>query len=342
MINFFKNHWLLILLATLAAFLLGLWTLRPFLGERIDESLPKLNKPEFEGVSLNPQTRIIFGPQTPQKVLSVLNMESKPPLTASQITHIAQPLGFFDDPLVEDDIISGTIYIWNNEGYSLSISPLANRIDYSLDFISNPPAGTGNFPSPQVAKENLLGFLEKLGISFPGIEFIQKERYLAVSGYELNEVSPVRASILELNLTPTLGETAIVTNSPDEYIIVADFNRSGNILSFQINNSFGAIKTGQEYHLKNLEDIKNSIHQEGKILQAEIERHGKTIEDVYITSIQLSQGSLAYFLPKAGEIFQPIYILQGTAFATGVQQFPVTIYLPAIKSEYFTIPELPQ
>lgn len=335
MINFFKKHWLLILLATLAAFLAGIWILKPFLGERIDESLPKLDKPEFEGVNLNPQTRISFNLQTSQKTLPILDIKRSFPLTMPEVNRIAQELGFLEEPRIEEGINYGAVYIWNKDGHSLSITPQINEIDYSQDLISNPPTQTGTLPNPQQTKEKLLALLDSLDISFPQIDFVQKEHYLAVSGFDIKEITPDRASILELSLNPVFNSTPIITNSPDDNMLTAEFDRQGALLSLKVKSSIGSLTARQQYHLKNSEDIKRSIYSEGKILQAEVERHGETIGDVYITSIQIARASLAYFLPKEGGALQPIYILEGTSYAAGVQQFSVTIYLPAIKSGYF-------
>lgn len=336
MTNFFKKHWLLILLATLATFLAGIWILKPFLGERIDESLPKLDKPAFEGINLNPQTRISFNFQTSQKTLPILNIKRSFPLTMPEVNRIAQALGFLEEPRIEEGVSYGAVYIWNKDGYSLTITPQANDIDYSLDLIFNPLTQTGTLPNPQQAKEKLLAFLDSLGISFPQISFVQKEHYLAVSGFDIKEITPDRATILELSLNPVFNGTPINTNSPNDNMIIAEFDRKGGVLTFKVKNPVTSFTAEQQYHLKNPEDIKRSIHSEGKILQAEVERHGKTIEEVYITSLQITRASLAYFLPQEGNKIQPIFVLQGTAFATGIQQFPVTIYLPAIKSGYFT------
>lgn len=336
MIRFFKKHWLLILLATLAAFLAGIWILKPFLGEKIDESLPKLKKIEVEGVSLNPQTRVSLNIQTSQKSLAILNAERKFPITALEMNRVAQGLEFLEEPTVANDVAVGTVYIWNKDGHSLSITPQTNEIDYSQDLISNPPTQTGTLPNPQQAKEKLLTLLDSLGISFPQIDFVQKEHYLAVSGFDIKEITPGRASILRLSLNPVFTGIPIITNSPDDNMLTAEFDRRGEVLSFKAKNSIASFAAGQQYHLKNPEDIRKFIISEGEILNAQVERHGQTIEEVYITSIQLTQASLAYFLPQEGDTAQPIYVLEGTAYATGVQQFPVTIYLPAIKSGYFT------
>lgn len=335
MINFFKNHWLLILLATLATFLAGVWVLKPFLGERIDESLPKLGKLEFEGLDINPQTKISFNLETSQKALPILNIKREFPLTMPEVSRIAQALRFLEEPRIEEGITYGAVYIWNKDGYSLSITPQANELDYSLDLISNPPTQTGDLPSPQPAKEKLLTFLDSLGISLPKTDFVQKESYLAVSGFDIKEIAPSRATILALTLNPTFNGTPIITSSPDDNMLIAEFDRRSELLTLKVKNSITSFTAAQQYHLKNPEDIKRSIYSEGKILQTEVEQHEKTVEDVYITSIQVTEATLAYFLPKDGDIIQPIYILKGIAYASEVQQFSVTIYLPAIKSGYF-------
>lgn len=336
MIQFIKKHWLFIVLGALATLLALLWFLKPKAGEEtIDRSLPRLERTEILGVTINPNTRIDFNTEVIQDKMPVLNLKRQEPLNPSQINQIAEGLGFLGEPRREQDVTLGTIYVWIDNERSLSISPQTNNIEYDTDLISNPPTEVGTLPNPLLAKGKLFALLEKLGLSLGNVHHNQKERYLKVEDLRIKEVDQDEASVLQLILNPFFNQIPVATNSPEEYFITASFDKDGNIIGFKIKNFLNSLTPAREYPLKNLDEIKGAIYNEGKILQTDIDRHTKTIKDVYITLIEITQSNLAYFISEKNSALQPIYILRGDAQISEGQQIPISIYLPAIKNEYF-------
>lgn len=334
MINFLKKHWLFVILGAIAALLVGLYYILPR-EETIDESLPKLERLEIDGINLNPNTRITFSIKVDPKTLPILNLKRRTSLITAEMRSFAEKLGFSGEPKGEQDIISGPIYIWSNNKYLLSIYPQIIRIEYELDLISNPPPQLGVLPEPTVAKEKLFALFRQLEIPTEGVSFEQKERYYSVNDLGFYVVSKDKASILELNFNPIFNQTPIVTNSPEAQSITATFNKGGNIVGFKFQVPIALLAAGHPYLLKNLDDIKNSTYTEGKILQATLDYQGTTLEDVNLISINISKINLAYFLDDKTDIIQPIYIMHGLAQDSRNESHKIQIYLPAIKSEYF-------
>lgn len=336
MINFLKKHWLFIVLGTLATLLSGLWFLKPqIVEESMDVSLAKLEKADIVGVDINPETKISFGVQVERQKRPVLQMTRKQSLTLEEITTISQKLGFFEKPLVAQDITAGTVYTWNNnDGNSLTITPKTNTIEYDRDLISSPPIELGNLPDPTVAKNKLFSLFEELGISPVGFSFEQKERYFVVSDFAISEAGASQASILELVFKPFFEQIIIATNSAEAPVISASFDKLGNILNFKIQNPINKITAGEQYPLKSLENVKNSIYKEGKMLQTTLDYQGTTLEDINLASITISEINLTYFLDYKADIIQPVYIMHGLAQSPRSGSHKIQIYLPAIESQY--------
>lgn len=330
MFKFFKKHWLLIGLAMVASLLGAIW----FIGQsKPTEELPNLPKIEasvLSGRNIEPATRATLNIALPGNIAPVAKLIRKHPFDAQKIRELAANFGFNSEPIVSQDIEKGSIYIYNSADYSLTITPATNAILYAKN-LSQEISPEGTLPSQEVAAAKSAAFATSVGLSID--QYTTKSFYLSSNGPEIQQVSEADADLIEVHLIKQFGGLSIVAQNIDFYTLRTWINKNGEIVRFEWRDEIESLTAGQEYPLKNIDELSTTIYIEGKIVL--VENKSEVGFTPNIGQINITQSSVAYFLPSSGDILQPVFVLNGTV-TSGNINYPVWIYVPAIKSIYFT------
>lgn len=330
MINFIKKHWLLIGLAGVASLLAAIWFIGRTNPEEKLPDLPKLEIPIISGRTIEPATQVVLNIKLENAVGPVVSLARKQPFGTAKIQELAANFGFGEEPLVSQDIEKGSVYIYNSADYSLVITPLSNEILYAKN-LAQEELPDGVLPSEEVAAAKSAAFATSVGLSID--QYTTKSFYLSSNGPEIQQVSETDADLIEVHLIKQFGGLSIVAQNIDFYTLRTWINKNGEIVRFEWRDEIESLTAGQEYPLKNIDELSTAIYIEGKIVL--VENKSEVGFTPNIGQINITQSSVAYFLPSSGDILQPVFVLNGTV-TSGNINYPVWIYVPAIKSIYFT------
>lgn len=323
MVNFIKKYWLLLGLATLATLLVLFWIQgRPGKPKETLPNLPPLNYPALSGQNIPPQISFdSLQKENLPKQMSVYQTTSRS-LDSSQAKTLAKNLGFPENPSnISTDTVFGDYYLWLSGPRSLSLRLSPVDINMVQDPAVSPPPQTGELPNEKSAQ----GFIESLLASN---DLLPPQTGLKIESSRKIE----NDTILELQLTPTIGQTKIVDTNPITSLITAYLGKDGKIYSFLYKSGFTAPKNPLSYPTKNLDQIKQAVSKEGKIVVLGEPSSEPTLLVPNSVSIIRIEPVLLYY-PQTPTILYPIYVLIGTA-KTNFGDQPVYVYMPAVNSRY--------
>lgn len=336
MVGIIKKYWVFVILAAIAALLGFVWFKKssappvqkqPQVKER---PLPKIEGFSLLGVNVNPQTQFNFSVSSqPEEKAPLLSVVKNPPYTKEKMTEIAMVLGFTAKPVESEGTIEGKTLSFNQNSNFLSVNE-DNKIDYGRDLILSPLPREGRFLTKEGALTQIRDLLQKLGIKedFSAVE----ERFLLLSGPVPVGAGAEDASIQEIAAGRSVGGKEIVDFEGEGFFIKAWFDKTGEIAKLQIRDTLSSASSGQEYPLKTLSEIKQSLPGDGKIFFAE--GVGGPPDSGRFQSILISSIRLKYFLATGGETAHPVFLLEGTGQEAGKSR-KLSIFLPAIKDVYY-------
>ncbi len=326
--TFLKRYWLFLLLAGVAAFLAFLW----FQGQQSKDFSP----------TPQPATRVNFPPLEGQKILAStpvtieIGFESRDVnfykitpkgISQEQALTIAKSLGFTKEPIETRDAKTGIQYIWNQSPKFLFITLNPVDILFGVDPVVLAPTQGGEFLPQETAAASLQSLLTELDLAPPGAKF-------RISFEKLDD-----ENLSTVGFSQILENGGVVLGSdPKLFSIKAAFEKSGQLYRFSYQNSFSLGDKLGTYPSKDLEEIKQSLVSEGRIVFLEKTEDIPSILPKSIKVTGIENGSL--FLKHDPTTLYPILILAGEA-ATPNGNIPIYVYIPAPKSTYLSFgPEI--
>lgn len=212
------------------------------------------------------------------------------------------------------------------------LSPLSSEIQGKIEALKGQ---TITLPTQDLTG-SILEFLAQREI-FPKIlENAQvKAAFFRAAGPKYKEVkTPLEADLIQISIFPNLSNLPLLGNSPEETLLFLSLEKTGVIRKTQIKLKEIDLSHSSAYPLKNINEALNEVSQgEGKIVSLPFGRY-QQVSPLPPQSINLSSIYLAYYLSEESRYLQPIFVFSGTAQLEGGQAAPVTLYLPAIASEW--------
>ena len=323
MLNFFKNHWLLIMLAVIATLLAIVWV-QGKSNKTAKQSLPNLPSiayPNLTGQKVPPAiTFNLTGTDLPTQV-SLYQISPKS-LNSVEAKALAKNFGFPENPSnISTDSVFGDYYLWLSGPQSLFVRLSPLDINFVHDTSSSPISSQGELPSEQVASNFIQNLISTNDLTPTGAT-------LVINGSR----KMFENNILELKLDPTITKTRVVDNNPTTSLVTSYLGKDGKVYSFLYKAGFANPQNPTNYPAKTLEEVKESLLKEGKIVTI---GQPTTEPALYVpTSVNIIRiDSALLFCPPQPNTLYPIYILTGTAKTNEGDQ-PVYIYTPAVNSKY--------
>ncbi len=346
-INFFKQYWLFILLATVVAMLSILW-----LNQRIKREEPLVPGPTPTGVLPHPQSKfsqllgeglyynVLFSETEFAKIPRTLPVYQTKKFTKeeiiSRLNKTILGLGLSTDP-EEQQRPDGKYLIWRQEENYLGANVSSGQFTFSgkMNLSASPESQV--FSSSQI--KNLIK--EKL-ISWELISEeakIKEIKGFGVAGLELIPVTDLsRAVVFQIIIEPDFEGYPLIGLGPARNLIEAKINNQGVLLSLFFNLHQVNKETANNYPVKSFEEtvreIKNGQAQVIQVLTSkQTERSAPSLEE--ILSVKFSSISLAYYeTTEVQEYYQPVFLLKGNITLKEGEILQAFFILPAISGEY--------
>lgn len=262
---------------------------------------------------------------------SLLNISPLPPINEDRINTTAANLNYDTEPLIVEDQVLGTIYVFNSATDSLSINPQSN----SISFGSTQPMTAINkqLSDEELISEGLDFLANNLEVDTNDLEFI------GFSYYEVPETGEKRllttkdnADYYQLNFSPVVNDLIILTLNPELTTYYVQILPDGRIHKAGVQEIGKLTKSEDSFKLKNVDEINNSLEQAKLVSLGQGNINIPDINSQYLKSITITEIELAYlYLSPDDKVLQPIYILKGTANIIESQgEVEVVLYMPAI------------
>ncbi len=284
-------------------------------------NLPAITYPNLTGQNVPPAiTFNLTGVDLPTQV-SLYQISPKS-LNSTQAKALARNFGFPENPSnISTDSALGDYYLWLSGSKSLSVRLSPLDINFVQDPGSSPPPSEGELPNKQTAFTFVQNLLSTNDLNLIGTT-------LAVSGSRKTSED----NILELKLDPIIGQTKVVDNNTTTSLVTSYLGKDGKVYSLLYKAGFTNPHNPTGYPSKTLEQIKESLVKEGKIVTLGAPTTEPALYvPVSVNIIRIESALLFY--PTQPDALYPIYILTGTSKTNEGDQ-PVYIYTPAINSKY--------
>jgi len=242
----------------------------------------------------------------------------------------AKDLGFGGEPQEVEDALRGTLYLWTENGKTLTIDENASYLLYTVDLLANPATLSGSFlPTDEQAQAIVERTLQDLT---PELRLWQLEprgsRALRVGAAQMSECLPDRADLLEVRFGARIGNYSLyLSHAPLSDLVLAWVGRDGKLLRLEY-HPVGTLgeKIG-DYPVKDEEELLKDLEGgKGVVVSSGLEG-GEEIASVIITRVELG-----YLLPSPeATTIQPIFVLSGQARTAEGKTGAVTVYLPAVE-----------
>lgn len=253
----------------------------------------------------------------------------------ARFSAIALELGFSSSPTIQT---SGdfTFYVWEESDKFLKVNSQTGQ----FIFKGESPITLGPV-TPQEA-EALVE--EKLA----NWELLPKDaltsiNYFGIAGMELEPITnPNLADVYEIVFSSSIDSYPIIGFGPAQDVALARVTKEGQLITFNyFFHQFDREKVGV-YPLKSSEEIISQIQQgQGKILSLKTKEGRETNlnPENPIKTINLGSVNLAYYeTVEKQEYLQPIYLFLGGVTLEDGQVLEVSLYLPAVSSEWLAPP----
>lgn len=256
------------------------------------------------------------------------------PLLQESVKNLAKNLGLTYDPIISEDVINGTVYIWSGSTGSLTVTPKLRSVYY----ISNKNL------------ENLNTELDDAKISETAKNFITSNFNLSADDIKETAIKYLKNNPLTGGYSETDKQNALVYQAEFNYVnadyqivnmgssqplILVRMLKNGDIYDSQLTLLGKISKSAQKYPLKSLSDIKSNSD---KAVVIEINNVYTTLDSFAkndIDSITIYSIEYAYLLEKPDStILTPVYLLKATGKSKSYPQDLVfVLYLPALKNQ---------
>lgn len=346
-INFFKQYWLFILLATVVTVLLVLW-----LNQRAKPEQPTIPGPSPTEILPQPQSQfsqiigegpyynVLFSEAEFTQFPRALPVYQTKKFTKEEIISrydkIVTNLGFLGAP-EEQQRPDSKYLIWREEENYLGVNISSGQFTFSgkISLSSSPESQT--FTSSQI--QNLIKQKLVSWELISGEAKIEGIKGFGTAGLELIPVTNLsQAVVFQIIIKPDFEGYPLVGLGPAKNLIEAKINYQGTLLSLFFNLHQVDKETAGNYPIKSFkettEEIKEGQAQVIQVLTIEQEeRSTPSLEE--ILSVKFSSISIAYYeTTEAQDFYQPIFLLKGNISLKGGEILQASFILPAVSGEY--------
>lgn len=247
--------------------------------------------------------------------------------TKDQAISISSKFGFGLDYVEANDVVDGTVLIWNDTQKSL-VTYLKDRHVVFTQKTSLSPI------NKQITENSLINIAKKYiedknlvdssRLANPYIE------YLSNKNGEMEYVQPSEANVYKITFNNATNNFKIFKESPGIKPISAWINTEGDISKIEIYDTYEFTETTESYEILTYDELKNNID---KAIVVEIDNGYIIPQDssnFNLGNISINNVELGYYEEKGEDLFQPIFVLYGTLPVEN-QSTDVTLYLPALK-----------
>lgn len=304
-----------------------------------DANLPKIKKPILKSAYPEIAQTYTIKPAIPNTISlpSALAMykAEKNTFEEKDIFEIAKNLGFTSKPSTSKNYTGETVYAYYEGTKTLEILSNQQVINlntdksYSDTMTVTPDRKTIEKSVNDYLKQNkLLG--ESQNVELITTQFFRKDEEEGVKTLNANN--------------PTIGVTATLTKNLDGYAIIGAGSQSGNI-EVSLNAKLEVVSLRMAivpdttkqgiYPLKNRDQILAGLP-EATIQDISVSSPGEIYSST-ITTVTINHVQIVYVPIRDTEqtLLHPVYALKGLVTFFNGRTAPVTLYLPAISSEYF-------
>jgi len=252
-----------------------------------------------------------------------------------KFSKLSAELGFSVDPATQTGGVF-TFYIWDEPGRFLKVNSQTGQFIFQGKAVLSPSPTT-----PQEAEGLTKQRLTDWKLIYPDTQ--TTINYFVLAGMEFEPVTnPNLADVYEISFSSSINGYSLIGFGPAQDLASVKVSKDGQILIIDyFYHQFNRENVGT-YPLKSSEAILSQTQEgQGKIFslktRAGVETN-LTLENP-IKTINLTSVDLVYYeTVEKQEYLQPIYLFSGEASLERGQTLEVSLYLPAISSEWLVQP----
>lgn len=271
------------------------------------------------------------------ETLSFLKINSTQLLNGIEIRKIGQNLGFPYEPNTADDITDGKVYFFNNNLYSLTITPKNLKLTYNLN--SSFIEAANNATNKQLSEKDYIqigqDFLTKLSLNKEEFVFSSISYFKFDKGLE-NPISTSKEQtvVFQVNFSPKSSQYELLTVSPEKALYFVQILKDGSVVSAEATliNSFIIGET--KYKLKSFAEFLNSLN---AAILVSLNDNNTNLPDIstgVIESAIIKEIKIVYLLDQIkNKEIQPVFLLSGSAKLKDTpSDTKALFYLPAFSN----------
>lgn len=251
-----------------------------------------------------------------------------------ELSKIAQSFGFQTEPKIFNNSQTGDKYIWSETQASL----LINSNQRIIDFKSNKeiPSGGGINLREDEIKEIALSKIKQIGLvgNTANLEYLSI-RYWVGDIETRVTLNPKEASMAEVMYRDSIDNYPLANSTAAIGTINVRVDKTGDIMAIYL-DQLGAIQKGNEYLLKNYDEIKASLNNATVQTLDNGNIELTSLETSQIAKIIINSVKIAYLQEYQANqsLLQPILMLEGKAEYRNGRRISILLYLPALKEEF--------
>ena len=309
-------------------------------GEDVDITTPRVVKPP------NLPERLEGDPSAQVDENIAFNIPQNAPLLLAKTQtineegaeNIALSLNFSSKITKLDDVYEGTKFAWATNDHYLWITPKKSHISYGMNEFEK-VTSSASLSTDQLT-EIAFNFLDskfKIDRNRLISTNITHFNYSTTPGVSFVESNPQTADLHQVDFTFTEAEIEIFTSLSTNPIVYVLILPNGEIYKSEAYIFEQITKSEDNYDLKNLSDVKNTLSDAELI---SLENDYININDLSgsdIQSLDIRNINLGYFLDTEvitsfSNTLQPIFILEGDVQVRNSSANYAKLYMPAIRS----------
>ena len=339
--NIFNQYRIFVILAALVpvlGFILFFLRQKPSEAPPVNPVFGNLPPPETN-YDFEPKTEITYQYSVPRNALAQLPVQAKvyqvkklsDQEVLTRFAQIATELGFTTKPKFQDSD-DYRFYIWEEEDRFLKVNSGTGQFTFK-GFVTLSVGPISPQEAETLVKEKMVEW-----------ELVDKEIPTAINfygsaGMELVPVdNPNAANVYEIVFSLSVDGYPLIGFGPAQAVALAQVTNDGKLFTLNYHLLPVSLEEVGTYPLKPAETALYQVQQgQGKILSLKTRPGVETSLSIQnqIKSINLASVSLVYYESiEKQEYLQPIYLFSGTAVLKDDEVLEVSLYLPAIATEW--------
>lgn len=327
----------------LIIFFIGVFILLAYLviasrfgGKSTTSNLPKPKLSQFQTTGITITSEI--GESNfdfPSKLPVIESVSSTLPKTT--IDNISNNLGFVGEPNSAEDVVSGTVYFYNNSSNFLTVYPNIRKVKYGP--ASAPYEKVSAAQNKQLNDKEIIAIAEdylhnKLSINKDSLKFVETKYLLADREAEVfPETTKENSNVFQINFSPAISKYPVLTSNPLHTTSYVQVLKDGSILNSEVFYPTEYKLSPEEYEILSYDDYITRFQTANLVSLDSSNINLSDITDETEGSIVIESISLAYLLDEDNSsTYQPIFVLTGVAsisdYGEGIN---AVLYLPAYK-----------